>query len=429
MITNGFRSKRRVDASYFNSATSEKTSSVSESPSPTHKGKYYASGIVDNSPEYKHDKIVVPKLPIVVKYSRNYDIVYIDNVIKEKLRLETGNAIGLEKEIERLEQQVEDSMSVPFINATTLKIKRLTIKVEKLKKDAVTQKYISETKDYIRKYKSIPKEEIVVDIMDLNQVRVTPTELQIERIVDEYLSKAVNYIELVIEKEVLEANLHYCISCEYDLSSIPSTRTGIRICPSCEAENKIPRAAYMALKEYDVFGNFLKAHRRYTCSIELKFDIKILMKELDVYFASTGEKPGKYYRDLPSKKNGRKEGTCQMRLCDALKAIGKVSYYKYYSSIGMHYWGWKPALLDHLLETIKKNFQIKQDEFDKMDPDERGSHSAPPTEFRLWAEYNHAGYKCDISLFKISRKPATLNRYIKTYSLMCERAGIKFPHV
>lgn len=352
---------------------------------------------------------------LVIKLSHNCDISVIHASVlaclSEKKRTALPNA---EKELSDLHRDLESCMCVPRIRQIEIRIAALERTIRDNEDAKAEQTYITKAEKIFGMYQHL---------LDMKT-----DELSLEKIIEDYLSLASCHIPLVVQKDK-KPTIHKCRHCGINLTGVYTSVSGVRVCPrvNCQTENHVFKAAAAAPKEYNVWGNLLKAYERFIGDTELK-NINVIMADLDIYFGTIGKPSGEYYRKQPVNEMGRKDGTSHHTLCDALSVLKYKTYYKNYMYIGHMYYGWELQSLDHLLPEIKRNFDRKQAVWETLTPDQKQGQSNLSTEFRMCMELNHVGILCDTSWFNISTTQKTLEKNYSVYTLMCHGAGFEFPH-
>ena len=351
----------------------------------------------------------LPTLMTVI-VSPSCDILAIHAKILSILEARAASRPSSALELTSLETELETCMSVP-------RIRQLEAQIESLRKTAgVTEKetYIGRTRKILATHSKLLSQPSSEDML--------------EHTVTEYLAIAAEYMPLVIEREKRQV-VYKCKHCATSLAGVPTSFGGIRVCPraNCQTENHIFRVTAVVPKEYNVWGNLLKAYDRFVGETELK-NINVIMADLDIYFNSIGKLTGEYYRKQPLNAMGRKDGTSHRTLCEAFSVLRYKSYYKNYMYVGHMYYGWELWSLSHLLPQIKRNFDRKQAVWETLTTDQKQGQSNLGTEFRMCMELNHVGIMCDISWFNISTTQKTLEKNYSVYTLMCKGADIPFPH-
>jgi len=249
-----------------------------------------------------------------------------------------------------------------------------------------------------------------------------------ERLSNDYLCLASQYVSIRTSKEKRSMS-RQCSYCGADIGLTPTDGAGVKACrnPACGFENNVVKTLSASPKEYDVWGNFMKAYRRFTGATKLN-NIAMVMQDLDRYFAAEKKPSGEYYRRLPLNEIGRKDGTSHETILKAFEFLGYETYYKNYMYVCHRYYGWELPSLDHLLGAMEENFKRKQEVWKRIAGRDRQGKSSIPTEIRLCMELNHVGYRCDISWFNVTDRPETLEKHFTTYLIMYQGAGFELPH-
>lgn len=365
---------------------------------------------------------------LVVTYTTNYEIDQIDERIKKSFEKRRNGLPQLISNVDKLDKEIDEAETITKSRTLIAQKKDLLEEIGSIEERAKENDYNKHSVALLAGYRMLVANEPNINDENYHQKKCE-WDKKCEQIVGSYLTVASKYIRLEVNKELVKKS-ECCVACGYNLSETWSEKNGSKICPNklCLYDNRNISPVVVTPKEYDTWGNFLKAHNRYIGSAPVKFNINVIMEELDMYFTKRGKKPGSYYRALPHNSRGRKDGTTQEDICEALEALNYESFYKYYMYICHHYYGWRYPDVDRYIDTIEKNFKLKQEAWKSMTVKERGGQSSLPTQFRMCMEYNNVGYKCDLDDFKVSRKQATLDRYFSVYAEMCRRCGIKYPH-
>jgi len=373
------------------------------------------------------------KLPLEVAYSTDYNIVELDRRITKLLTHTKQEVDDVNEELRLLQSEIDIATSVVSLKHLQARQKKLETRYDDLVTNKRQESYKNRTSEYLSIYADMHNDAKRIDATRLDSYKLTDEEKKKERVVDQYLSIAASFVEMKITKQTLNI-IDECSQCGASLYGVLVSESGHRICPNptCEVDNHLTKIQGLPPKEYDPYKNFLKAHKRYIGGNKGVFSTELLetlMSDLDSYFTQKGEKDGAYYRALPLNERGRKDGTSHEAICKAFKQLGYEYFYKYYMYICHVYYGWNLPDLAGLEEQIERNFRAKQEIWDSMSSDERGGQSSLSTQYRLCREYQHVGYECDLSEFKVSRKIKTVSRYDRAYSIMCTRSGFKFPHL
>lgn len=363
-------------------------------------------------------------------YNADCNIVALDPIVKQLISAHITKSISeTEDKLKLVNKQIDECIIIMEMRELNVLKINLTSRLESLKNEEILQRYVSESIPLLLSFRNVPISDDVLDATDVSRQRPSHSDLARERIVDSYMrllaSLQLPTISVVKEATITLSQANTCCSCNAPLLGCSELLSGLIICSICCTGNK-RKISSSNSKEYDGLINLLKAHKRYIGVKTPNCNIDLVKSGLDKHFLAEGKKSGEYYRSQPLDYQGMKEGTSVDGLCAALKALGHDDLYKYYMYIGHHYYGWKIPDLRYLEEDMIRNFRAKQEVWDNsMTENEKGCRSNLCTEYRLCREYQHAGYDCDLSRFKISRKTETLERYHKGYAIMCKRSGFE----
>jgi len=365
---------------------------------------------------------------IAVKYSLDYDIVRLDCILRNKLS-QTSNKKDQQKilqKIESLELQLDNAVTVGRIKELERSIENLNKQLQEIKENLLLKNYLFETKSLIEEYKTLPKSATVVDITKLGNIKLTPTEKKKEGIVDRYLEISSKYTKLSIEKvrhENKKLNEQICVSCFESIKTSVIDSSGHKICDKCGSINKVSHN-HMSNKDYDVLNNLIKSVNRDACMQYMgSLDVKEIMKQMDKYFEEQGLPSRNYWKTVEINQYGRKEGSEQQDIIDALDALGYKSQYKNYYFFCQQYFGWERSSITKHIEEVCTIFKTTRYVWDnEMTDDEKSRSSSLPTEYLKFKIYELIGYPCKASQFDLPTKIETIKRYDRTWKIMCERS-------
>jgi hypothetical protein len=359
--------------------------------------------------------------PLEINYATNYDIRKVDNYIKEYFMVQNYKLPDIRDRIKMLETKMEEQISISEDRKLQREITELMTSVKRIESGHSYLDYYANTNQLVKKYENTIRDDDMF------------SDKRCEKIVDSFLRIASKYLPLHIKKELPSKNECLCVNCGECLSGVKQSITGHKVCMYCKHDNFVLKHLNV-VKEYDTWGNFLKAFNRYTGVAYLnasavKFNINELMRTIDDYSEKQGKPLGEYYRKQPLNSTGKKDGTSHEFICKALCILKYKDFYKDYMYICHHYYGWKYPDVKHLLGEIEINFKIKQEVWKKMTDLEKGGQSSLPTQYRLYREFQHVGIKCQAGDFRLAEKIETITRHDRVYSIMCKRGNIPFPHI
>lgn len=312
-----------------------------------------------------------------------------------------------------LEERIQESMSVSDIKSIDIELSHVLAEIKDATEAHSEQCYVKDAERLLSRY---------------HMLITAGHKERAERLHNDYMCLASQHIVIKTRREKRGTSQN-CAYCGTDISMSPADTAGVKSCrnPQCGFDNDTTKTLSISPKEYDVWGNFLKAYRRFTGATKLD-NVAIVMQDLDRYFAAEGKPLGEYYRGQPLDEVGRKKGTSHSAVLKAFEQLGYEAYYKNYMYVCHRYYGWDLPCTDHLLPAMESNFKSKQEVWKRIAGKGRQGKSSLPTELRLCMELNHAGYKCDLSWFNVTDRPETLEKHLTTYLIMYQGAGFDLPH-
>jgi len=395
-----------------------------------------------NALECLDSQVKVQKIPtfLSVEYSTDYDIVRVDEIIKQKLSAAPVKEKELLKKLARSQELLEEACRVVTINRLKQEIAELKKELNDVTQVYTLANYSSETFYLIQEYITMPENEQTNNLMSVTPLKISASELKKSKLVDNYLAIAKKYMPMKIEKtkpQSESAHKQICLSCFESILSLVYDSKGNRIC-QCGAENRADRIEQSSGKDYDVLTNLIKSVRRDTCTQLFNFDVEILLEKLDTYFESMGKHTREYYKNIPVNEFGRKKGTSQDDIIAAMRELKYNDYYRDYLYICHRFYGWERLDVSNYESLIKDHFRATQYVWDNlMTEAEKERSSSLPVEYRKFKHYQLINenektndetcleYRipCDVSHFKFAKKPETVKMYDRIWKIMCDRAG------
>lgn len=280
-----------------------------------------------------------------IKYSHDYDILNLHNVVVANIRRITAERIT---RISSLITIKEEELKVTnYVNRSNiqLSLEELKRSYSELLSNKDYNTYISESRYLLEAYKDIGKISSTVDITTGNIINrlMSREELKIRHtVIPSYLTIASRYMTLNIIRTIDPSD--YC-ECGEDISSIPQNVVGSRICSHCGHTN-----FGIYIKNYKISGtserntenttNFVKALSK----IQGKCDKEIpdeLYTEIDDYFKDKGLiRDVIRSRELVDDVIKKRRGTNIHMMLQALKSTNNNDYYSYVHTICRDYWDW-----------------------------------------------------------------------------------------
>jgi len=366
-------------------------------------------------------------------YNDDYNILYVDDIIRKKLKYEaTKEPAIIKAKIEGLEKAIAEPQYVIQRLQMTEQIDRLKVQLGRLIENKVLEDYIRESSPYISAYKQLKplvKKIVFGKTIEETQTETWPETLRRLSIIDKYLNIAKNYIKIDVFRSV-PVTPDVCLFCGESIDRMGNSDDGVIRCLNCLTEHssmiltkttkdngRITAAPSMS---DDSIENFLRAFNRYM-GLQDK-PPEELYTMLDAYFKSCGRPTGADIRQLPLNRRGRRGDTNHKMLINALSQIGRTEYYEDINLIGHIYWGWLLPDVMHLRETIIEDYNETQKIFHQIPLKERGRESSLATQYRLFRHLQLCGYDCKIEEFKIAENATSLRLHHQIWKKICDQA-------
>ena len=390
-------------------------------------------GIPDLLGEPSESTLEIP-ITLSIEYSIEYDITQADKIIREKLRRVGPKIKHLIRKLDTANTDLDNATKVVTINSLVAKIESLQKELTELTEIYTLKNYILETGVLLSDFDNLPETRKIINLMNSIQPKLTASEIQKQEIIDKYLEIAKKYMSIRIDKpEVVYSTFSnstsVCLSCLESIIGNIYDSQGHLIC-QCGAENKVKHIENTSGKDYDVLANLVKSIKRDACIQLIGFDVDLLLQELNDYFRKQGKPVSDYYQGLKLNRYGRKEGTNQDIIIEAMDKLGYNDYYKDYLYICHRFFGWERLDVLKYLGKIREHFLATQLVWDtKMTPGEKDRSSSLPVEYRKLQHYRLVGVNFPRSHFKLPEKPASMQEYDRIWKIMCDRSNhpeIKF---
>jgi len=381
------------------------------------------------------DEVILEDIPTRISgtYNEDYNIVYVDEIIRKKLRQEKMTHLqGLKSRFKSLESLSQNPQTFVIRERTLDSMKKLTdeiMQIETGKKLRIYDEKVSTLLGEYRKYSGKVKT-VVFDDDDEKFEEIDEDRRHRIYLIDTYLEISSQYIDI----DVIRVNnrpLDLCNGCGLSLAKVATTEEGTLRCPNpdCQTEHDVIIMAKLAkdgtrintnnTTDDESIDNFLRAFIRYQ-GLQPDFPDESLYDELDIYFTRHDRPSGEDIRKLPLNSHGRRGDTDQKMLWNALSQINHSEYYEDANLIGHIYWGWTLTNIMHLREHVIDKYNKTQKVFYQIPLEERGRNSSLGTQYRLWRHLQLEGHECYMDEFKIAENPESLRTHNRLWRLMCE---------
>lgn len=382
------------------------------------------------------DDIILEDIPTKISgtYSQDYNIGYVDDIIRKKLRQERFTILqGLKNRYKTLESASLRPQTYVIREKTLDTMSKLSKEIGQIETGEKLRIYDSKVNDILQEYRKysgrvktvifdIEKEERYEELDDDLRHRVY--------LIDKYLDIASEYIQIDIIR-INNRPADICTGCGISLAQVATSEEGTVRCPDpeCQTEHSViiltklakdgSRINTNSSTDDESIDNFLRAFIRFQ-GLQPDHPDESLYDELDEYFARHDRPSGEEIKQLPLNSRGRRGDTNHKMLWDALSQIGRSEYYEDANLIGNIYWGWTLPEVMHLHERLKDKYNKTQRVFYQIPPEERGRNSSLGTQFRLWRQLQLEGYECYMDEFKIAENADSLRLHNKLWRMMCE---------
>ena len=380
------------------------------------------------------DCIIIEDLPtkISATYTEDYNIRYVDSVIRKKLQQDKYTRL---KDLRNQHKYLEGRNQTPqkYIDklCTQLALTKLQVEIIAIESGENLESYDSLVRDILVEYSKY--EGLVKTIMLDNDKEARPQPLDNRTrhrlfLIERYLEIASRYIDIDIVR-IADSVVDCCTFCRASLAKIAPSEEGTIRCQECQTEHDIVILAKLAkdgarinisnTTDDESIENFLRAFDRYQ-GVRSEYPHETLYEELDEYFARNDRPSGSVVRQLPLNDRGRRGDTNHKMLWSALSSIDHSEHYENANLIGHIYWGWELPGVMQFRETIINHYNKTQKVFYHIPSEIRGRNSSLGTQYRLWRHLQLVGHICHPDEFKIAENHESLRTHNKLWKLMCE---------
>jgi hypothetical protein len=380
-------------------------------------------------PVFLHQKVQPQEVVdiLTIEYSIDYDITEADVAIR--LKLASVSTTALERKLRHARRDLEEATKVVTIGYLERQVEELERELVEINQVKTLEKYTEETADLLEEYQSLPETRATVDLMNVEECQLTVGQKLRKDLIDRYLAIAGKYMEIRLKKPVAvkKTTRRACSSCLKPILTPVYDARGHLICP-CGADNRMERMEVASGKEYEVRKNLIKSVKRDACVQTFSPKVMdILLEKLDTYFQGQDLPTSDYYTKLPLNKYGRKNGTDQDTIINAMEALGYNAYYKDYMYICCRFYGWKRMDVLKYLDKIEELFEAVKYVWDNcMTDTEKGRKSSWPVEFLKYKLYEliyhiYGEPLCRREHFDMPKKISSIRRYDQSWKIACNR--------
>lgn len=382
------------------------------------------------------ENTIIEDIPTKISgtYNEDYNILYVDEIIRKKLRQEKFNYVtGLQLKYKNLIELSKKPQTYVMREKTLESIKKLEEDINQIESGEKLNIYDSKVKNILVEYRKFNGrvKTVIFDMNDEEKYEEMDDDLRYRaHLIENFLEIASEYIQIDITK-INNKPADICNGCGMSLAKVATNEAGTIRCPNldCQTEHNVIILAKLAKDgsrintnnstDDESIDNFLRAFTRYQ-GLQPEQPDNSLYKELDAYFARYDRPPGHEIRKLSLNSRGRRGDTDHKMLLDALSQTGRSEYYEDVNLIGHLYWGWTLPKVMHLRERIIDKYNKTQKVFYQIPPDQRERTSSLGTQYRLWRHLQLEGHECYMDEFKIAENSESLRTHNKLWKLMCD---------
>lgn len=336
----------------------------------------YVSKVVD-------EQVIIEDIPdsIEATYQDDYNILYVDDLIRKKLNQEKHTRLNDLKNQYKVLEEASTQRQTYIVRAKTMEtMKEIQAEIGKIESGEKIKTYDDGVREIIAEYrknaamiKSViletkdkdEEDEVVATVKQNDDKRLKAR----AHLIDSYLAIAGNYMTLNIVK-INNYPTDICNGCGMSLANILPNDEGTIRCPNfdCQTEHDdiilhklASDGSRINITTYskESIENFMKAFIRYQ-GLQTDRPPDSIYVKLDNYFRKYSKPLGEEIRNLPLNERGRRGNTDHKMLWTALGDIGQSEYYKHANLIAHVYWGWVLPNVMHLKETIIRHYNITQ---------------------------------------------------------------------
>ena len=372
---------------------------------------------------------------INVKYSTDFNILWVHKVISTHYSMQHKKMSRLEKELELKTMLMEKAITEIDRFDIKRKINKIEDEIDDIKNQHSWKKYNEESKEYIESYKEIRPTHKVVrfgknETGDAEEEDMLNLRLYI---IGKYLDVAKKYYPIDVRIET-KYNPN-CPVCSGDLEELGIESDGVLQCV-CGYEQILysKESIYKDTtrvesnrsdNNYQDRDNFEKAIMKYQGKQENNLPSSMFV-DLDKYCRSYGFPTSDEVKNMPLNVDGSRGSwmnpdgtsgrTSREFLFKALKETGYADYYDDERLILYLYWNWPRPNISNLEEKLMDDYDLTQAAYIKIPKTRK---SSPNTQYRLFRHLQANGHKCTIDDFRVVKTPDILQEHNNLWKTMC----------
>jgi hypothetical protein len=375
--------------------------------------------------------------PIQVHYQGDYNIGYLDQLIRRKLALEHHTVTKLKFRVTELQSAQKTAANIVMYKIHQQNIDSLLATIKAIETGARQEQYTMDSQNLLEWYKARHSNLKLINLHQNNK-QDDPEYYERLLVIENYLELARKYITLEVVR-VCESQTNHCHGCGTNLTKVIPNMDGEVICPrlqcatvhNMKTDVKMPEvgdhvANYNSGKDESI-ENFHKAQLRFQARQAVNIPAEVY-QQLEDYFHRTKRPSCMEIRQLPLNSRGWRGDTSVSMLRKALDDIKCSKLGKHTWLIGKVLWHWQPLDISAYIEIMDADYNETQVVFHTIPVEVRVRISSPGTEYRLWRALQMRGCPVYFDMFMIA-DGESWEQHEFIWRLMCEGANnpeIKF---
>lgn len=385
------------------------------------------------------DRIEILPTKIEGTYQEDYNILYVDEIIRKKLLQEKNiKLLDLKIQYDKLNIEISKPQTIIFRRNCLKTMQEIKNEINAIETGAKLEKYNNKVKNILDEYRNyngrvktitFDTDEEVEDLSSLD----SEVRSRLDTI-NKFFYIASEYITIEVF-QVPGKNKDLCLGCGESIEKVVSNNDGIVRCPFCQTEhqslttNRLSRDPLRINtnqnSEDETSDNFIKALIRYEGLQSAEHIDEKLFVKLDAYFKMHGCPSSEEIKTMPLNDRGRRGDTTHKMLWTALSKIKCSEFLNDTNLIAHLYWNWTLPVVKNK-ELVIQNYNKTQRVYYQIPTDIRGRSSSLGTQFRLWRELQLAGHPCYMDEFKIADNSESLRNHNRLWRMMTDAAGLVF---
>lgn len=369
---------------------------------------------------------IIPR--IVGSYLEDYNILKVDDLIRDWFAKLPSILKNIEGEIDREKAKMNTTMSGIQYKMIRNKIKELGEILQRISGKPGLDEYEKNTRELLTRYRNLGCHTTTV-IFDLG-AEIIKNNIDPVRIdtIQKYLDIASKFVGVDVFRVANTSPI--CPSCDKDMTK---TESGT-VCKNCNislpdiVKPTIADSVIIGKNNYKDRDTFIKTIQRLEGKETTKIP-EIIFKDLDDHFSSLGLPTGKEVREMNLSKTDINPISKKM-LARGLRAKGHSHYYENINLIGHIYLGWQLPDYTGLYDRLMKDYDDTQIIYEQLRNEGfvEGTSSIN-SQVRALAHLRHLGVECDLDDFKLSENRDTLGGYDRTLEEMFRRMGWHYTRI